>query len=449
MGSRIHSTPLLRDALASARALTGGDKDYDDLLAMTREARFVLIGEATHGTHEFYAERARITQRLIVEQGYDAVAVEADWPDAYRINRYVRGRGDDLDAVSALGGFERFPTWMWRNQDVLSFVNWLRQYNTDAAHGRQAGFYGLDLYSMFRSMGEVLHYLDQYDPPAASEARERYGCFDRYQQNSQRYAYASGIGTSPSCEHAVITQLHEMRALAHQSTRHDDRDMAEALFSAQQNARLVADAEHYYRTMLASGVSSWNLRDSYMAQTLDTLARHLSKVNGRPARIVVWAHNSHLGDASATDAAQQGEWNVGQLVREKYGAEAILVGLTTHHGSVTAASDWDAPAERKRVRPALDDSIEQLFHRSGMERFYLPLRGNEMASRALDQPLLQRAIGVIYRPHTEYYSHYLKARVARQFDCMLHFDATHALSPLELTELWHSGEPPETYPRGL
>jgi erythromycin esterase-like protein len=430
---------------ASARPLSGGAHDYDDLLDLVGDARFVLLGEATHGTHEFYEERARITRRLIEEKGFHAVAVEADWPDAYRVNRYVRGQGDDADANDALAGFVRFPNWMWRNTDVASFVDWLRAHNQNSG-GRQVGFYGLDLYSLFTSMQEVLGYLDKVDPQAARIARERYACFDHYHEDSQHYGYSASLNLSASCEEGVIEQLHQMHQRHHEYV---DKDGGEdAFFYAQQNARLVKNAEEYYRTMFRGRVSSWNLRDSHMAETLDALARHLSK-DGEPAKIVVWEHNSHIGDARATEVGELGEWNVGELARKAYDGETRLIGFSTYEGFVTAASEWDGPAEHKRVRPGMPGSYEELLHNAGIERFLLNLRGDDPARFALMERKLERAIGVIYLPRTERQSHYFSAQMAIQFDAVIHIDRTTAVTPLDPGGGWHAEEPPETYPGGL
>jgi erythromycin esterase-like protein len=424
--------------------LDGAPGDYDELLRLIGDARVVLLGEATHGTHEFYRERARITQRLIEEKGFTIVAVEADWPDAYRMNRWVRGRSDDREAADALGGFARFPTWMWRNTDVVALVNWLRGYNeTQPDPARQAGFYGLDLYSLYGSIAAVLEYLDEVDPEAASRARYRYACFEHFGEDSQAYGYAAEFGLSRSCEEAALAQLQELLARAAAPDPADDER-----FVAEQNARLVRNAEEYYRTMFRGRVSSWNLRDRHMAETLTALLDHAGRRDGRPARAVVWEHNSHVGDARATDMGRAGEWNVGQLVRERHGRDAVLVGLTTHHGTVTAASEWDGPAERKRVRPALDGSYEALLHGLETPAFWLPLRDGASGT-ALAGHRLERAIGVIYLPESERISHYFHARLPEQFDAVIHFDETHAVEPLERTPLWSSGEPPETFPSGL
>ena len=442
--------PSLAAAIAkAAHPLTGGAGDYTPLLELVGDANYVLIGEATHGTHEFYEERARITQRLILEKGFNAVAVEADWPDAYRVNRFVRDQGDDADAVQALEGFERFPSWMWRNTDVVNFITWLRTYNDGLEPDDKVGFYGLDLYSLFTSMEEVLRYLEQVDPDGATAARSRYACFDHYQNDSERYACAAGTGTSESCESAVIAQLQALQQRALEYMQRDTANAHDAYFYAQQNARLVINAEAYYRTMFRGRVSSWNLRDQHMAETLDALIGHVSVRTGTQARVVVWEHNSHIGDARATEVGKQGEWNLGQLARERYGDQTRLIGFSTYDGTVTAASDWGGHAERKQVRPALPDSYESVFHEVGIERFMLDLRSDSDARTALMKRRLQRAIGVLYRPQTERQSHYFHAQLPEQFDAMIHFDRTSAVHPLERVSKPTGGEAPETFPAGL
>lgn len=432
--------------------ITGASSDYDPLIQQIGEARFVLIGEASHGTHEFYRERAQITKRLIQERGFTAVAVEADWPDAYRVNRYVRGASADADAIDSLAGFKRFPTWMWRNAEVLDFVGWLRTHNDSLANGaKKAGFYGLDLYSLHASIEAVLGYLAKVDPESAKRARYRYSCFDHFGENTQAYGYAAGFGLTESCENEVVSQLAELRSRAADYASRDGRVAADDFFFAEQNARLVKNAEEYYRSMFRRSVPSWNLRDHHMAETLESLVAYLER-QGQPAKLVVWEHNSHLGDARATEMGERGELNVGQLVRERHGSSAVLIGFSTYAGTVTAASDWDAPAERKRVRPALKDSYEALFHEVGIPRFQISLREKSPMVSALKEPRLERAIGVIYRPETERQSHYFYARLADQFDALLHFDQTRAVEPLEDTPEWNmegAGEPAETFPSGL
>ncbi len=428
----------------SAHPLRGETTDFDPLLKAGGDARFVLIGEASHGTHEFYRLRAQITKRLIAEQGFNAVAVEADWPDAYRVNQYVRFESEDEDAIDALAGFQRFPAWMWRNADVLDFIGWLRNYN-EHRQSQRAGFYGLDLYSLHASIRAVLDFLDKVDPDAARRARYRYSCFENFGEDTQAYGYAASFGLSKSCENEAIGQWMEMRRRAGDLARRDGRVARDAFFFAEQNARLVKNAEEYYRAMFHERVSSWNLRDSHMAETLDALAHHL----GPKSKIVVWAHNSHLGDARATEMGQRGELNLGQLVRQRYGKDAVLVGFTTYHGTVTAASGWDGPAERKHVQPALPGSYEALFHETGIPNFLLLLGGEEETASLLREPRLERAIGVIYLPRSERASHYFHAQLTEQFDVMLHFDETRAVEPLERTATWEAGEVPETYPSML
>jgi erythromycin esterase-like protein len=427
----------------------GLDRDYDPLIKLIHEARFCLLGEATHGTHEFYRERAEITKRLINEKGFTAVAVEADWPDAFRVNRYVRGLGDDHDANEALGGFKRFPTWMWRNRVILDFVEWLRDYNSSLqSQAPKVGFYGLDLYSLYTSIEAVLSYLATIDPEAARRARYRYSCFEHFAEDTQAYGYAANFGITESCECDVIAQLVELRRRAADYASRDGRVAQDEFFFAEQNARLILNAEKYYRTMFQGRVESWNLRDGHMAETLHALVTHLDS-QGQQAKVAVWEHNSHLGDARATYMADYGELNVGQLVRERYGPEAVLIGFTTYQGAVTAASDWGGPAERKRVRPALENSYEALFHEAKIPKFILPFRDNGPASIAVRDPRLERAIGVIYLPQSERQSHYFDARLSDQFDAVIHFDETTALEPLERYALWETGEPPETFPTGV
>jgi erythromycin esterase-like protein len=417
------------------------ENEYDSLLQDIGDARLVLIGEASHGTHDFYRERARITRRLIAERGFSAVAIEGDWPDAYRVHRFVTGSGDQhAQPTDALSGFRRFPAWMWRNMDVVAFVDWLRAHN--ARTGQSVGFFGLDLYSLYTSAQEVLRFLDQNDPEAARRARSRYSCFAQFGEDTQAYGYAASFGMTESCESAVLEQLQDLRRRTAGLAAKDGDALQAELFSAHENAQVVRDAERYYRTMFGGRVSSWNLRDRHMGETLERVLDHL----GPQAKIVVWAHNSHLGDARATEMGRMGELNLGQLARERHGNDAFLLGFTTYSGEVTAASDWEEPAERKIVRRALPGSIEALFHEAGLGDFLLPLR-DEAVRAALSRPLLERAIGVIYRPETERLSHYFEARLTEQFDAVIHIDRTRALIPLETNIEWHQGEEvPETYP---
>ena len=430
---------------AAAVPLTGGDGDYDALVERARGARLVLLGEASHGTHEFYGERARITRRLVDELGFDAVAVEADWPDAYLVDCYVRG-ADDVDAEQALRGFRRFPQWMWRNDDVLDFVEWMRDRNSSLHAVDHVGFYGIDLYSLHASIDAVLTYLWKVDPEAAKRARERYSCFEHFGEDPQSYGYATSLGAE-GCEEDVVRQLVELQQNA---ARYRDRPafrLVDEQFVAEQNARLVKNAERYYRAMFRGRVSSWNLRDNHMADTVEALLAHLGR-DGHESRLVVWAHNSHLGDARATEMGARGEHNVGQLLRERFGSAVFSVGFTTHSGTVTAATDWDAPAELKNVVPSLPGSYERLLHDCGRDRFYLSLSSPEVR-KALREPRLERAIGVIYRPETERGSHYFHARLPDQFDSVIHIDVTSAVAPLERVGVTDDEEIPETYPTAL
>lgn len=452
-------TAPLRTAESAAEAISraavdapNGVPPFEALDELIGDARIVLIGESSHGTHEFYAARATITKWLIQEKGFCAVAAEADWPDAYRVNRYVRGIGHDTTADRALSGFERFPAWMWRNVVVRDFVDWLRRHNQEhrSDHQRQAGFYGLDLYSLHRSMQEVIGYLENVDPTAAARARTRYACFDHTSgDDGQAYGFAAAFGAGLSCEREAIEQLVEMQRDAVEYARRDGLLAEDEQFYAQQNAQTVRNAEVYYRAMFGGRVTSWNLRDKHMAQTLAALQAHLDRHDGRPARIVVWAHNSHVGDARATEVSADGQLTLGQLVREQYGDDCRLIGFSTYTGTVTAASEWGGIAERKVVRPALNGSVEEVFHETGRDAFLV----SALISRAAAEPLsvvrLGRAIGVIYLPATERQSHYYHVRPVDQFDAMIHIDRTCALEPLEPTSSWIEGQNPETYPTGL
>ena len=428
-----------------AQPLTRSPDDYHDLISLIGDARFVLLGEASHGTDEFYFERAQITKRLIAEKGFSVVAIEADWPDAYRVHRYVRGATIDSNANEALSGFRRFPTWMWRNTVVVEFVEWLRAFNQklDPKKAR-AGFYGMDLYSLHASIDAVLSYLNKVDPAAATRARRRYSCFEHFSREPQEYGYAATAGIIESCEDEVVDQLAEIQRKAGEFLTRDGQAGADELFFAEQNARLVKNAEQYYRSMFRGRASSWNLRDRHMTETIEALVAHFN--GSRQPKAIVWAHNSHLGDARATEMSERGELNVGQLIRERFGKESVLVGFTTHHGTVTAASDWGERAERKRVRPALRGSYEELLHETTLPRFWINLRDAGKRSDVLHDSRLERAIGVIYRPETERVSHYFQARLAEQFDAIIHIDETRAVEPLERTSIWDEGELPETYP---
>jgi erythromycin esterase-like protein len=429
--------------------LAADEYDPEGLFATIPDATVVLIGEATHGTHEFYYARSELTKYLIVKQGFTAVCIEGDWPDAYRVNRYVRGSSDDAQAIDALGGFKRFPTWMWRNAVVLDFVEWLREYNDYCVKRRQpqVGFYGLDLYSMYASIEAVLEYLDSVDPAAAADARRYYACLAPFAEHPEYYGIATSAGMHPSCRDTVLATLFEIQRKASLYARLDGKVAEDQYFYAEQNARIVAGAERYYRAMMDHSASTWNLRDTHMVDTLARLMLHLARDRG-PSKAVVWAHNSHVGNAEATSMALRGETNIGALALQRYGKRCAAVGFTTYEGTVTAASDWHAPQERKRVRPARTDSYEHLFHDVGTERFWLPLRSHRPRLEGLPTHARERAIGVVYRPDTELQSHYFVADLLDQFDAVYHFDVTRGVQPLEHGALWLQGEPPESYPTG-
>lgn len=430
--------PVLSEAIRSAATpFDLPTADYSELLHSAAEKEFVLLGEASHGTYEFYAARVEISKRLILDHGLTAIAIEGDWPAAERVNRYIRWQGVDNNANEALSDFKRFPLWMWRNTVILDFVIWLRKHNENLPHEQQVGFYGLDMYSMYESIAAVLEYLDQIDPEAGAKARERYKCLDHI-GNEQQYGYGVTLGQRPSCEDEVVEQLLALREKSMSYVEPGDSTAEDEQFKAEQNARLVHSAENYYRQMFDPRANTWNVRDTHMIETLDSLHQHLSKRLQRPAKIAVWEHNSHLGDARATYMAQRGQHNVGQLARERYGDRCMLVGFTTYTGTVTAASHWDGPARSKRVRPALENSIENALHCTGIKQLYLPLTG-DVANR-LQEPLLERAIGVIYLPESERVSHYFDCLVPEQFDALIHFDETCALEPLDPTSEWVKGE---------
>ncbi|MDE3060222.1 MAG: erythromycin esterase family protein [Pseudomonadota bacterium] len=444
---------LTQEIRKHAISLTGRTADYSALCQMIGDARYVLIGEATHGSDEFYRIRAEFTKQLIKYGGFSAVAVEGDWPDCYRINRYVRGDENIHNAQSAVAEFTRFPSWMWRNEVIVEFADWLKSYN-EKKHPAQnrVGFYGLDLYSLYASIQAVIAYLDKVDTAAAERARGYYACFDhghKLAHDPQEYGYAATLGITPDCERQAILQMIELRHKAFDYMKRDGFVAEDEFIYAEQNAKIVIDAEKYYREMFRGRSSSWNLRDKHMVETLYALADHLSVQRGEQTKIVVWAHNSHVGDARATEMGQQGEWNVGQLVREAHGRDAALIGFSTYSGTVTAASNWDGDAERKAVLPAMKESYEHLFHDVGIKDFMLILRDNQALNQHLGLSRLQRAIGVLYKPETERMSHYFFSKLPEQFDAVIHIDETHALKPLETTALWHKGEVFETYPSGM
>jgi protein-L-isoaspartate(D-aspartate) O-methyltransferase len=399
--------------------------------------RVVLLGEASHGTSEFYRARAAITRHLIKHHGFSIVAVEADWPDAAAIDRYVR----DLPRRESEAPFQRFPTWMWRNTDVDAFIHSMREHNASLDEKRRVGFYGLDIYNMAASIASVLAYLDKVDPSAAAVARERYGCLTPWQREPSTYGRAVLTESYRTCESAVVAQL---RYLLRGRLRYEE-ESADSFLDAAQNARLVASAERYYRIMYYGGAEFWNLRDTHMFDTLE----HVLRACGSDAKAVVWAHNSHIGDARHTEmGAVRDELNIGQLCRERFGAGAVaLVGMGTHQGTVAAADDWDGDMKVTRVNASRRDSVERVFHDSGIARCLLDLSRDNPATRALRSSRLERFIGVIYRPATELQSHYAEAALAQQFDAFLWFDETTAVTPLAPAHMKLGL--PDTYPFGL
>ena len=411
--------------------------DLVPLLERVGDARLVLLGEATHGTSEFYRMRERISRELIVKKGFRFIAIEGDWPDAARVDHYVRHLEYPPSEWTA---FARFPTWMWRNNEVRDFVNWLREHNAATKHEARVAFHGLDLYSLYVSIRSVLNYLDQVDPEAAKVARQRYGCLTPWQGDPATYGHAALTGSYRTCEPHVVRALKELLEKRVAYTEHD----GERFFDAVQNARLVTNAERYYRIMYYGSRASWNLRDEHMFTTL----KNLLAFYGTGSKAIVWAHNSHVGDSAATEMALRGEHNIGHLCRQEFGGSAYLVGFGTNSGTVAAASDWDGPMEIKKVQPALPKSYERLCHASGHPRFMLGLRNRaELTSaQGLGKPQLERAIGVVYRPETERASHYFQAILPRQFDEYVWFDNTRAVTPFDTAEL---GGLPDTYPFGL
>jgi protein-L-isoaspartate(D-aspartate) O-methyltransferase len=413
------------------------DPEFGKFFDGFADRRVVLLGEASHGTSEFYRARAAISRHFIERHGFTIVAVEADWPDGASVDRFVRHKPTRSGADKA---FERFPTWMWRNAEVDAFIQWMRRRNEGLASDSRAGFYGLDIYNMRASIAAVLAYLDKVDPKAAAVARERYGCLTPWQKEPSSYGRAVLTAGYEKCEEAVIRQCRELLE--------NELDYAakntDAFLDAVQNARLIASAERYYRIMYYGGTESWNLRDTHMFETLG----HVLDARGPHSKAIVWAHNSHIGDARYTEmGVVREELNIGQLCRERFGKDAALIGFGTHAGTVAAASHWGGEMEVKRVRPSHRDSYECLCHEAKVARFLLHLSKDEALRRRLLEPRLERFIGVIYRPDTELMSHYADASMPQQFDAYVWFDETSAVKPL--TEDQQKPAIPDTYPSGL
>jgi erythromycin esterase-like protein len=414
-----------------AHRISGNSRDYDPLMKMIGDSRFVLLGESTHGTHEFYRERAVITRRLIEEKGFDAVVLEADWTDAYRANEFVHGTSKDQTAEQSLEGFTRFPQWMWRNTDFRDLVTSIRSYNNSGKPNiPRVGIYGMDLYGLSESAGAVIEYLKRVNPEAGNQAARRYACFDGYLAQPEQYGYVVSRDEKKSCEKQALEQFQEMEARFNTWLSNTNRQRDEDLFSAYQNARVVKNGEAYYRLSYKRNFSTWNLRDTHMAEIIQALTRYLDAVGNTKSKIVVWAHNTHQGDARMTEMGEAGELNVGHLMRKANDRDAVLVGFTTYTGEVMAASEWGEKGETMKVRPALAGSYASLFHETGEPSFLLIFRGNEQLTQELARPRLERAIGVVYKPETERQSHYFDARMSKQFDAVIHFDATSAVKPL-------------------
>ncbi|GBG83615.1 hypothetical protein CBR_g37419 [Chara braunii] len=427
------------------------DKRYGAVLDKIGDASIVLIGEATHGTHQFYRARAELTQQLIEEKGFNTVAVEADWPDAYRVHRYVQQQSKDTCAERALVDFQRFPAWTSRNTDVVRFVEWLRAHNLPLQAEKRAGFYGLDLYSLYRSIEAVINYLDGVDPDAGKSARQCYGCFEEIYEDPQQYGLLTNYAASKNCEEEAIKQLMEVRDMAMAKARSDGFiNDEEGFFYAEMNARLVLNAERYYREMFKGRDAGWNLREGHMFETLEALMTHRTAKGHHPAKAVIWAHNWHVGDGRFMEMmTKRGELTLGQLIKERYSDNSYLIGLTTYEGTVAAASDWGDPVERKIVRPALPESYEALFHSIECPVFFLDLKNEEMAED-LRKRRLERAIGVIYRAASAAgLTHYFYAQLSGQFDGVMHFDKSDAVIPLEPTGGLFAVDVPETYPTGI
>jgi erythromycin esterase-like protein len=410
---------LVRNA---ARPLAGVATDHDALMNAIGESRYVLLGEATHGTHEFYTERARISRRLIEERGFAAIVVEGEFPAGRRVNEYLHGRGSDASPEAALSGFTEFPVWMWRNAEVRDFVRDLRALNAGRAAGNRVSFYGMDVYSLYPSQRDVIAYLERIDPAAAARARTRYACFAPYGSDPQRYGREASTSASTSCAAQAAEQLTEMEQ------RFAAAPADPELFDAVQSARVVRGAEEFYRRSFERGEAAWNARDRHMAATLAALATHL-EARGQRGRIAVWAHNSHVGDARATEFGGRGQLTLGQLMRERALAETFLLGFTTYEGTVVAATSWGTPGRATALRPALAGSYSALFHDTGIQSFLLILRGSPVAAPFRDMRL-ERAVGVVYAPQTERQSHYFLAALADQFDAVIHLDRTTAVNPL-------------------
>ncbi|HEX8585195.1 MAG TPA: erythromycin esterase family protein [Allosphingosinicella sp.] len=408
---------------AAARPITGGAEDYREILSAAAGARRVLLGESTHGTHEYYRERGRITEMLVRDHGFNAVAVEGDWTPIRQLNDYVRGLGSDRSAEQAMGGLTGFPRWMWRNAEFRDFVERLRLLNMARPAAERVGLYGMDVYDLFGAADAAIAYLGGADRAAAKQAEAHYRCFRRHGRSAHAYGEATRSGRT--CQR----QAEAVLALIRKQPRPTEPEAAERHFAAVRSAASVAAAEAYFRTVYA-GSLAWNVRDQRMAQNVEEIAEHLQSLSGRAGKVVMWSHNTHSGDARATFAADRGELNLGQLMRQRHGNDAFLLGFFSHGGTVLAASEWDQPGRVYDMRPALAGSYSALFRTIGLPAFSLLLRGKPDVQRHLKGPMLERAIGVVYQPHSERMSHYFEARLADQFDAAVYFNTTKAVTPL-------------------
>jgi erythromycin esterase-like protein len=434
--------PALSRGLKAAALPLRTNADLDPLMDRIGDSRFVLLGEATHGTSEFYTWRAEITKRLILEKGFTIIGVEGDWPDCFRVNRYAKGRRDSgASAEEVLHGFSRWPTWMWANREVQRFVEWLRDHNATVNEERRAGFYGLDVYSLWDSMRAVIDYLNRVDPGAVAGARRAYNCFEPYAEDEQEYARATAL-VPTSCEDEAVTVLAALQARANAYKE----DGKEGFFDAEQNALVARNAERYYRAMVRGGPQSWNVRDHHMVETLERLVGH----HGATCKAVVWEHNTHIGDARYTDMARHGMVNVGELVRRAHGEDGVvIVGFGTHRGTVIAGNEWGAPMQRMRVPAARAGSFEAEMEASGTGDSLLIFDGGDDGGiRGLDKPIGHRAIGVVYDPDHERWGNYVPTIMAGRYDAFIYIEESRALDPLHLPVVV-DGLVPETYPSGM
>jgi erythromycin esterase len=432
--------PALLDEVRSLARPLRSAGDLDPLLDQIGDGRLVLLGEASHGTHEYYTWRAALSRRLVEENGFSFLAVEGDWPDCYAVNRFVKGLPDSGgDAREVLQAFQRWPTWMWANEEVADLVNWLRRHNDRQPRGRKVGFYGLDVYSLWDSLYQVMGYLRKHDPEALPAARRAFRCFEPYGEDAQEYARATRW-VGETCEDEVVALL---RAV-HGRARNYPGDGREAHFNAEQNALVLKNAEAYYRAMVRGGPGSWNIRDHHMAETLDRLLAH----HGTAAKAIVWEHNTHIGDARYTDMADDGMVNVGQLARERHRADGVvLVGFGSHRGTVVAGQEWDAPWEQMELPPAREASWEDVLHQAGPGDKLLLFDGRAR-TESLTAWRGHRAVGVVYRPRYERWGNYVPTVLPRRYDAFLYLDKTEALHPLPVRPRVE-GEVPETYPSGV